>query len=340
MTTRNWTIASGIGPRSELVAASSSVVRERGRAIAPYRVRRYTELGRIVRDPIGPRRSDRRPAPHYAELDLRQEENERALWCWMRPFPPPSFTPSLLNELLTLSRELQDSYGAAKPERRLRYFVGASRLPGIYSLGGDLAFFAEKVRNGDRPALRRYAHDCAEVAYQMWTGFGLPVVTIALVQGDALGGGFEGALSFNVVVAEKGARFGFPEILFNLFPGMGAYSLIARKLNARRAEEMILGGRIYTAEELHGLGLIDVLAADGEGEAAVRDYIARNSSRHGVHCSLREVRNRVLPLTPEELRDVADIWVDRALQLADADLRKMERLRAAQDRRLAKVEAC
>jgi DSF synthase len=48
------------------------------------------------------------------------------------------------------------------------------------------------------------------------------VTTIALVQGDALGGGFETALSSNVLIAERSAKLGFPEILFNLFPGMGA----------------------------------------------------------------------------------------------------------------------
>jgi DSF synthase len=155
------------------------------------------------------------------------------------------------------------------------------------------------------------------------------------VQGDALGGGFEGALSFNVIVAERSARFGLPEVLFNLFPGMGAYSFISRKLDAASAERMILSGQIYTAEQLHKMGLIDVLAEDGQGEAAVRDYITRNAKHHTVQRSIRAVRNRVIRLTLAELRDVADIWVDQALTLEESDLRKMERLRAAQDRRLA-----
>jgi DSF synthase len=54
-----------------------------------------------------------------------------------------------------------------------------------------------------------------------------------------------------------------------------------------------------------------------------------------VRESIRAVRNRIIPLPLEELRDVADIWVEHALTLDESDLRKMERLRAAQDRRLA-----
>jgi len=49
----------------------------------------------------------------------------------------------------------------------------------------------------------------------------LPLTTISLAQGDALGGGFEAALSCSVIIAERRARFGFPEVMFNLFPGMG-----------------------------------------------------------------------------------------------------------------------
>ena len=72
---------------------------------------------------------------------------------------------------------------------------------------------------------------------------------------------------------------GLPEILFNLFPGMGAYSLLARRIGARAAEELILSGKILPAAKLHEMGVVDVLAKDGEGEAAVQDWIAKNARR-------------------------------------------------------------
>jgi DSF synthase len=128
---------------------------------------------------------------------------------------------------------------------------------------------------------------------------------------------------------------GLPEILFNLFPGMGAYSLLSRKLDPARAERMILSGRIYSTPELHEMGLVDVLADDGHGEDAVRHYIARNARRHRVQRSLCEVRRRIHPLTFAELQDVTEMWVEAALRLEEIDLRKMERLMAAQQRRLA-----
>jgi DSF synthase len=272
----------------------------------------------------------------YRELDLRIEHSDEAIWCYMRPAGPPSFTSTLLRELISVRRMLQRMFANLQPGERapIKYFVGGSRLPGIYNLGGDLRFFIESIRARDLETLRNYAHDCVDVAYHMTVGFRLPLVTIALIQGDALGGGFEGALSFNVLVAEKSAKFGLPEILFNMFPGMGAFSFLSRKLDAMRAQKMILSGRVYSASELYDIGLIDVLAEDGCGEEAVRDYIAKNRRHHAVHKRIRDVQLRVNPLSLEELRDVTDIWAEHAMRLEESDLRKMERFTNAQLRRL------
>jgi DSF synthase len=272
----------------------------------------------------------------YRELDLEFEPEDRILWCYMRPHGPPSFTRSLLAELISLRKAIQRDYAALSSlsEPPLRYLVGASRLPGIFNLGGDLEFFIQAITRGDREALQKYALDCVNVGYHMSVAMELPLITVALVQGDALGGGFEGALSFNVLVAERSAKLGLPEVLFNLFPGMGAYSFLSRRLDPIRAERMILSGRIYTAEELHEMGVVDILAEDGEGEQAVRHFIAASGRRRHVMHALNKTAQRVNPLTMEELRDVTEIWVDTAMRLHNTDLRKMHRLAAAQAHRI------
>jgi DSF synthase len=333
-----WT-SKPAGSRPEIKPHLPQIGHPRIRAESPLWTPRRSDYGRIVREaiPTQPQRAVAEPEPIYEELELERDHEDKTLWCYMRPKHRPSFTTSLLHELIALRRSLQAAHSAPYFMPPPRYFVGGSRLPRIYNLGGDLTYFAQKIRTRDREGLRRYAYDCVDVGYHMWTGFQMPIITIALVQGDALGGGFEGALSFNVIVAERSAKFGLPEILFNLFPGMGAYSFISRKLDGIRAERMILSGEIYSAEELHKMGLIDVLAEDGQGEAAVREYIRRDDKHNSVHRSIRAVRNRVMPLSLDELRDVADIWVDQALTLEESDLRKMERLRSAQDRRLEKA---
>ncbi|WP_249351697.1 hypothetical protein [Corallococcus exiguus] len=84
---------------------------------------------------------------------------------------------------------------------------------------------------------------------------------------------------------------------------------------------------------VHVFEIVEV--EDGEGELAVQEYIERNSRKHNAHSSIYRARRRVNPVTYEELRDVVDMWVEAALKLSEPDLRKMARLTAAQDRRLA-----
>jgi DSF synthase len=253
----------------------------------------------------------------------------------MQPAGPPSFTPTLLHELISMRATLQRMFANLPPGEAapIKYFVSGSRIPGIYNLGGDLGFFIACIRERNLEALRNYAHDWADVVYHMTVGFHLPLITIGLVQGDALGGGFEAALSFNVLVAEKSAKFGLP-VLFNLFPGMGAFSFLSRKLDAARAQKMILSGRIYSATELYEMGLIDVLAEEGCGKEAVRDYIVQNRRHHTVHRCIRDVGMRVNPFSLEELLDIADIWAEHAMRLEESDLSYMERLASAQPRRI------
>ncbi len=126
----------------------------------------------------------------YRELEVEFDSHDKAVWCYMRPKGPPSFTRSLLGELIGLRRAIQRDFAALPPSRDMpmRYFIGASRLPGLYNLGGDLTFFANCIKRGDRKALEDYAFDCVDVGYHMAVAFELPVITIALVQGDALGG--------------------------------------------------------------------------------------------------------------------------------------------------------
>jgi DSF synthase len=249
----------------------------------------------------------------------------------MRPVARPSFTPELLADLAEMQRSIKAMFAAG--EQPVRYYVLGSLLPGIFNLGGDLTVLADRIRHRDRASLVRYARACIDVLYNNAVSFNLPVVTVALVQGDALGGGFEAALSCDVIVAEKGARFGLPEVLFNLFPGMGAYSFLARRLGAAKAERMILSGRIYSAEELHDMDLVHVLAEPGQGEQAVHEFVERSGKRHNSQSAVFRVGRRVAPLSYDELGDVTEIWVDAALNLRESDLRKMERLTAAQNRR-------
>src|SRR5213592_2899207 len=215
-----------------------------------------------------------------------------------------------------------------------RYYVGCSRTPRVYNLGGDLALFMLLIKARDRDALAHYAAMCLDNLYPRIHNYSCPTLTtISLVQGDALGGGFECALTSDVIVAEESAQMGLPEIMFNLFPGMGAYQLLSRRIGVRAAEEMILSGRVLPAKKLHEMGVVDVLAKDGQGESAVQQWIAKDQRRHNGTRAVFGLRQICNPITRQELDAVVASWVDAATRLSERDLRMMSWLvRAQHDR--------
>ena len=274
---------------------------------------------------------------HEPGLSTWHDTRYRIMWYYMHATPRPCFTPGLLSELGSfrddMAHRLDDPRDAG-----IDYMVLASKVPGIFNLGGDLSLFRTLVEAGDREGLRTYAHACIDMLWTHISGIdGRDITTISLVQGDALGGGFEGAMSAHVLVAERSARLGLPEILFNLFPGMGAYSLLSRRLGPTRAERLILSGQVYTAEALHEMGVVDVLAEDGEGEKAVYDYVARENRARNGYRALRRARALSNPVTREELLGITEVWVGAALNLGDRDLRMMQRLTNQQERRMLKA---
>jgi len=264
-------------------------------------------------------------AGEYQHLKIQYDDRRKAVWIWMCARPRPCFILQQLEEFLHLCESLRNVMDDPQsPE--IAYIVVASSARGVFSLGGDMESFVACVRRQDRDKLKEYAHKCVHVLHENITNIGRDVTTIALVQGDALGGGFESAMASDVLIAERSAKLGLPEILFNLFPGMGAYSLLSRKVGSKKAEEIILGGCLYTAQDLYDMGIVDVLVDDGEGLVAVEEYIQKEDrARNGVR-AFRSAQRCCHPISLDELLGVADIWVDAALRLREKDLRMMERL--------------
>jgi DSF synthase len=271
----------------------------------------------------------------YSHLSVRFDPERGVLWTLLDPKNIPCFNLDLLGQLRAHHDDIE-SHGNRPLDighrQEVRYSVLASLTPGIFNLGGQLALFRELIRSGNRDALLHYATKCIDVIDQRVHHFNSPLATITLLQGDALGGGFEAALTSDIIIAERRSQMGFPEILFNLFPGMGAYSLVARKVNPKFAEKMILGGKMYSAEELFEAGLVDILVEDGKGVEAVNDYIRKQERRSNGFQAVQKARHRFNPVTLQELMDITIVWVDAALKLNEKDLKVMDRFVRSQEK--------
>lgn len=268
--------------------------------------------------------------------DFRPNQSN-TLWITMTRAPlgkAQNFSVELLQQIAALHESMRINeltWTSGGRRHQIHYSVLRSAHPDYFSLGGDLAHFRDCIRRGDRRALQDYSMSCMDMIYE-WSN--LPnrksLVTLALIQGRALGGGFETALAADFIIAEEHSEFGFPEILFGLFPCTGGMSLLARRVGVYEAERMMSSGRVYSAAELHAKGIIDMLCSKGGGEQAAEKFILEHTRHRTARLALQRGRHRLSPLRYDELREVVEEWVEAAVVLPESDLRVMDMLVAMQ----------
>lgn len=184
-----------------------------------------------------------------------------------------------------MARSITAACEALGGERDVRVVVLTSTAERAFCVGADL-----KERNSFSDADLVRQRPVARAAY---TGvLELPMPTIAAVHGFALGGGFELALSCDLIVADRTAVLGLPEVSVGVIPGGGGTQLLPRRVGAARAAELIFSARRLEAGEARELGLVDELVDAGQdrGEAlALAARIAANSPV-GLRAAKRALR--------------------------------------------------
>lgn len=168
------------------------------------------------------------------------------------------------------ARRLADAFGGIGPEVRALIVHGAG---GHFCSGADV-----KEREGMTDERWQEQHRLFEVAFSRLRAVAAPVV--AAVEGVALGGGFELALSCDLIVCGRSARFSFPEVTRGIVPGLGGMALLARRAGPGRAKELVLTGRILAAEEAAAWGVANLVVDDGDTMAhavALASTLAANA---------------------------------------------------------------
>jgi enoyl-CoA hydratase/carnithine racemase len=194
--------------------------------------------------------------------------------------------PKAMNAVSTeMARRIGEACAALAADRGVRAVVLSSTHERAFCVGADL-----KERNSFTDADLARQRPYARAAY---TGvLELPVPTVAAVHGFALGGGFELALSCDLIVADPTAVVGLPEVSVGVIPGGGGTQLLPRRVGAARAAELIFTARRVEAPEARELGLVDHLAPHGEDRAealALARRIAANSPV-GLRAAKRALR--------------------------------------------------
>jgi DSF synthase len=263
----------------------------------------------------------------YKSIRLEWSSELSALRVRTRVTPIQCYSLAAMGELHRVLQDITENVGLVK------HFVMTSDVPGVFNFGGDLSLFVLLIRARDHESLRLYGRRCVELLWWMETAAQIGVHTTVLVQGDTLGGGLESVMPFHKVIFERSAQAGFPEVLFNSFPGMGAWNFTIRKAGFAIANEMILSGKLYTAEQLLERHLVDLVVNDGDGEESIEDALRSVHPRLRGTLAALQARSIAAPVTYESLMEIVDRWTANSLDLTDRDLRLMERLARAQVRK-------
>lgn len=270
----------------------------------------------------------------FPTVDVEYDPVTQAVWMLYSKDSPPYFSLDTLQDVGDVRASMRALFASPEIARfPVRYFLMASNKPTVFNLGGDLNMFAASIKAGDRDKLRLYAHTCVDLVHSLTQAFGLPMVTLSVIAGQALGGGFEGALAEDYIVASEDARIGVPEVAFNTFPGMGAMTLLSRRLGSARAEELISSGRLHGGREMYEAGVIDVLAPAGKAHETTTAWMAEGGrALFERRLSIAATRRRFFPVSAQELVRITDLWVDCSCDVTPHDVRHMERLANAQKR--------
>jgi enoyl-CoA hydratase/carnithine racemase len=148
-----------------------------------------------------------------------------------------------------------------------------------------------------------------------------PLTTIAAVHGVTFGGGFELALICDLIVADKMARFCFPELRLGLIPGFGGIPRLKRDLGNAVVRDLLLTGRSFNATKAQQIGLVSQLVSEGETLKAARATAAQIGKFDRQTAVV--AKHFIKPLPVEELREEIEIFCDLFTRPAvEAGLRK------------------
>lgn len=275
-----------------------------------------------------------RRAGALPQISLSYEGEHKLLWITMRPEPKPVLTLSLIESIRAVQNAVWDIW-ARTPDRPVLYMAVRSRGR-VYSLGGDLDFYLDCLARNDRGGLAHYARVASDVILMSRNGLNGSVITLSNVHARVMGGGTDSARGCNVMVAEEGATFSYPEVNYNHFP-ISAVPILSRHAGPIEAERILLSGREYSAPEFLDRGVIDALVPQGGGEEWIRRYAAGTMATHSARCAVIAAFNQQSGDLSAALTTAAAAWVSHIMSLQPLEISKLQRIAAAQERMLGRL---
>jgi len=215
------------------------------------------------------------------------------------------------NEIGSLTLEELEKFAAALPElaKEAHALIVHSTLKAGFSAGADLRELFQRGQQMEKGATLRGVREFLERIHAVMNALdAAPFTTIAAVHGVTFGGGFELALVCDIIIADRMARFCFPELRLGLIPGFGGIPRLKRDLGNATVRDLLLTGRSFNVMKAQQIGLVSQIAAEGEALRVARATASQAGKFDRETAAAAKAF--VKPIPYEELRREIDIFCD------------------------------
>ncbi len=255
---------------------------------------------------------------------MKEFHGQTLSWEWKDGVIELALHKEPCNEIGSLTLEDLERFATALDELNdvSNALIVYSTLPSGFCAGADLRELFERSQQMRKEDAASGVRDFLERVHAVLNKLDAsPLTTIAAVHGVTFGGGFELALVCDLIIADKMARFCFPELRLGLIPGFGGIPRLKRDLRNAVVRDLLLTGRSFNATKAQQIGLVSQLVAEGEALRAARATAAQIGKFD--RRTSAAAKQFIKPIPLEELRQEIDIFCDLFTQPAvEAGLRK------------------
>ena len=216
-----------------------------------------------------------------------------------------------LNEISSLTLEELEKFVVAleEPSQEAHTLILYSTLKGGFSAGADLRELYGWIQQYGQVEVAQHAREYLNRIHAVMNLLdACPLTTIAAVHGVTFGGGFELALACDLIIADKLARFCFPELRLGLIPGFGGIPRLKRDLGNAVVRDLLLTGRSFNTTKAQQIGLVSQVVGEGEGLRAARATAAQLAKFDRLTTSA--AKRFIKPIPVNELQEEINIFCE------------------------------